>query len=77
MSEKINNLLNIIDLMSSFYKENLGNLSNALWNAQDELQLTNSQVVALITALATAKEHVDNNIESIKESISGAGLNPE
>lgn len=77
MSQKIKDLNTILDSLSTFYKQNLGTLSNAIWNAQDELELRNSDVVAIINSLATAKEHVDNNISAIKEAVAGKGENPE
>jgi len=61
--------------LETFYGQNVGAISLALWTEQDALGLSNSDVVQIITALATLKERVNNEIDNITVKITGT-LNP-
>lgn len=70
-------LLALLKSLETFYGQNVGAISLALWNQQEQLNLTNQDVVEIITALATVKERVNNEIDNIMLKVTGSIVPPE
>jgi len=70
-------LLALLKSLETFYGQNVGAISLALWNQQEQLNLTNQDVVEIITALAVVKERVNNEIDNIMLKVTGSIVPPE